>query len=63
MRLFVALHHHRHGLDVNVYDVDPGITFTADDAVERLGEAFEANREDEWVEVMGPVDIIKVESK
>lgn len=55
LRLFIALHHHRHGMDVHLYHVPPGIAFTADDVIERLGEEFEKDR-DERIELEGPFD-------
>lgn len=54
--LYIALYHHRHGVDALPYLVPEGVEFGEAEVIESLGddwegEGTEANREDEWVEV------------
>lgn len=63
MEILIAIHHHRHGEDVTVYDVTDFKSFGEDDVIEMLGEHFEADRDDEYLTLVGPyskLDIKKV---
>lgn len=59
--LYIALYHHRHGVDVLPFLVAEGVEFTEDDVIEHLagiweGEGTEANRSDERVELINLID-------
>ena len=63
--LFIALYHHRHGVDCLPYFLSEGEALTEADVIESLidegvweGKGTEENREDEWVEVQ-KIDIGK----
>jgi hypothetical protein len=54
--LYIALYHHRHGVDCLPFLVAAGIEFGEEDVIESLvgtweGPGTEANRNDEWVEI------------
>lgn len=53
MKIMVAIHHHRHGIDPYLYDIPDGLELTEEHVIDLLGEEFEKDRE-EWVELFGP---------
>ena len=48
--LWIALWHHRHGVDALPFLVPQGQTLTEEEVIEMLGDEFEADRE-EYIEV------------
>ena len=54
-RLWIGLHHHRHG--VSVHPLFRGEEPGHDDFAEILGDDFEPDREDEYVEIVGSFEL------
>ncbi len=53
MQILIAIHHHRHGVDTYLYDVENFKSFGEEDVIEMLGEQFEEDRE-EYISLFGP---------
>ncbi len=52
MNLYIAIHHHRHGLDV--YPCYASSIAEAEEKIVGKIEDYEQGREDEWIETRGP---------
>jgi len=59
MNLVVGLHHHRHGVDIHVFDVSDFPYFDEGDFEDYLGEEFERDRE-EWLELQSIEEVKKL---
>ena len=53
MKILVAIHRHRHGEDVYLYNVEDFEDFAEEDVIEMLGDQFEEDRE-EYIYLYGP---------
>lgn len=57
IKIYVALHHHRFGADVLLFDgsLEPDKWLTEEDVIHSLGDALEPDQ-DEWIEIFGPYE-------
>ena len=58
--VWVGIHHHKHGLDLFVFDWEPD----EDEIISRIadsGSTFEKNEDYEYIEIRGPVPVYSSE--
>jgi hypothetical protein len=55
--LYVMFHSHRHGTDIFPFTSDDIESYSLAELALKLGVEYEEDREEEYVDVMGPYDI------
>jgi hypothetical protein len=59
-KLYIIIHTHRHGVDV--YPVLANSYLSVEQAADYVGDAFEPDREDEYLDIAGPWELTKFPS-